>query len=377
MNNKKQFTIVAVLAVLVLLSVYAFTAWQPWTQADPPTNGSTPPDVISPEEPDTQDPAPEPEPEPQPEPEPPQKPEDPRPDPPQDPEPDPEPEPEPKPEPPQEPKPPAGGDEPDTPIIYVNQQLIIPTSGNVTTDVSKVTKEGMISEGQKKIALTFDAGWLYDQTIPLLNVLDAYQVKSTFFLRALWAQDNPTLAQEIVKRGHVIENHSLTHGDLSKMTDQQIRNELRESNRILKEVTNSNPFLFRPPYGAYDTRMLRILAEEGFPYTIMWTVDTHDWAHEIGGQQVTTDYLVNRVLNNASDNGIILMHVGGYNTVEALPRIITGLREQGYKIVTVNEMMPSPSVDVQIHTVRQGETLYSISRQYGVTVEQIILANGL
>ena len=297
------------------------------------------------------------------------------------PEPEPTPEPKPEPEPTPEPKPPGtdpGGSDSETPIIYVNQQLTIPVSATVPSGSSTVVKEGVKTGSQKQIALTFDAGWLYDQTIPLLDTLDKYNVKSTFFPRALWVKPNPDLAREIIRRGHIIENHSLTHGDLSKMTDAQIKHELRESNKILNEITNSNPYMFRPPYGAYDSRMLKILAEEGFPYTVMWTVDTHDWAEEIRGVKVTADYLVNRVLNNASDNGIVLMHVGGYKTVEALPRIIAGLMDEGYKLVTVHDMLPRPtSTDTVIHTVSQGETLFSISQQYGVTVEAIILVNGL
>ena len=270
-----------------------------------------------------------------------------------------------------------GGDAPEYPVIYSGQQLLIPVAGQVKSELSQVISQGLLFGENKQIALTFDAGWLSDQTIPLLDTLDRYGLKSTFFTRALWVQSHPILAKEIVKRGHIIENHSLTHGHMKEMTVDQIRNELKESTRIIKEVTSGNPYLFRPPYGEYDNRILKVLAEEGYPYTVMWTVDSHDWAEEIRGEKVTVDYLVKRVLNNASDNGIILMHIGGYNTVQALPRIITGLREQGYRFVTVNDMMPPPQHEVLVHIVKQGDTLFSLSRKYGVTMEQIIHANGL
>jgi peptidoglycan/xylan/chitin deacetylase (PgdA/CDA1 family) len=71
----------------------------------------------------------------------------------------------------------------------------------------------------------------------------------------------------------------------------------------------------------------------------MWTVDSHDWAEELNGIKITKDYLVNRVLDNASDNGIILMHVGGYETINALPEIIAGLKSEGYELVKVNDML--------------------------------------
>ncbi|MDW7650033.1 MAG: polysaccharide deacetylase family protein, partial [Bacillota bacterium] len=331
--------------------------WQSGFGKTSPANGYQPPVDTEPT-----DPTPAPEPEPLPEPQP-------------TPEPVPEPEPDPEPQPPV--TDPGGSNPDETPVIYVNQELIIPVSSAVPAGSSKVVKEGIKTGNQKQIALTFDAGWLYDQTVPLLDILDDYYVNATFFPRALWVKDHPELARQIVTRGHIIENHSLTHGDMTKLSDAQIVNELQESQNIIRETTSSNPYLFRPPYGAYDSRLLKILAEEGFPYTVMWTVDTHDWAEEIGGQKVTADYLVNRVLNNASDNGIILMHVGGYKTLDALPRIITGLREKGYQLVTVNEMLPRPTPGKVVHTVQQGETLFSISRQYGVTVDEIILVNNL
>ncbi len=152
-------------------------------------------------------------------------------------------------------------------------------------------------------------------------------------------QEHPDLASEIVTRGHSLENHSLTHGHMTTMTDPDIRSELRRTTDIIKETTGYQPHLFRPPFGEYDNRMLKILQEEGYPYTILWTVDSHDWAEELNGEKITKDYLVNRIINNASDNGIILMHVGGYKTVHALPEIITGLRSQGYKFVKIADML--------------------------------------
>jgi peptidoglycan/xylan/chitin deacetylase (PgdA/CDA1 family) len=68
-------------------------------------------------------------------------------------------------------------------------------------------------------------------------------------------------------------------------------------------------------------------------------VDSYDWAEELNGVKITKDYLVNRIMSKASDNGIILMHVGGYETVHALPEIITGLRSKGYKLIKITDML--------------------------------------
>ncbi len=208
-----------------------------------------------------------------------------------------------------------------------------------TADASTVISAGIINHATKQIALTFDAGWEYENTEALLNLLDEYNVKATFFARGLWVKDHPDLAKEIVNRGHDLENHSLTHGHMNTMTDAEVENEISGTTDIIKETTGFLPNLFRPPYGEYDKRILRILKEEGYPYTILWTVDSYDWAEEMNGVKITKDYLVKRVLKGASDNGIILMHVGGYETIHALPEIITGLRSEGYELVKVNDML--------------------------------------
>ncbi len=262
--------------------------------------------------------------------------------------------------------------------IYAGQQLIIPVNGNGEAAESIVINSGIISSEEKQIALTFDAGWLFDQTIDLLNVLDDYQVKATFFLRGKWVEDHPDLAKEILKRGHSVENHSLTHGHMKQMTDEEVRNEMVMSTKIIEEVTGYRPYLFRPPFGEYDNRILRILAQQGYPYTVKWTVDSLDWAEELNGQKITEQYLIERVLRGASDKGIVLMHVGGYQTVNALPEIIEGLRKDGYKLVKVNDMLPPLQGQTpKIYTVEKGDTLISIARKYGTTVEEIVKANSL
>lgn len=262
------------------------------------------------------------------------------------------------------------------PGIFVGQRLVIPMAGPAVPDISKPVSKGLVSAEGRQIALTFDAGWLYDQTSDLLDVLDQFQVKSTFFLRGYWVRDYPELAREILVRGHCLENHSLTHGHMTKMTDAEIAREITETTRMIQETTGYCPYLFRPPYGEYDSRILEILGENGYPFTVMWTVDSHDWAREINGAKVTKKYLVERVLGKACDNGIVLMHVGGYETVSALPEIIAGLRELGYTLVKVNEMLPHyPSQCV--HIVAPGETLAGIAQIYEITMESIIEANNL
>jgi len=210
----------------------------------------------------------------------------------------------------------------------------------LASTASKLVWSGTSNSEVKQLALTFDAGWVYDPTLPLLDLLDLYQVKATFFLRGGWVQDHPDLAREINRRGHSIGNHSLTHSHMRAMTQDEAVNDIVTANNIIKNTLGYTPYLFRPPYGEYNNTLLNILGEQGYPYTVMWTIDSHDWAETMNGTQVTEQYLIDRILFNASDKGIVLMHVGGYQTVNALPEIITGLRYAGYELVKLDVLLP-------------------------------------
>lgn len=214
------------------------------------------------------------------------------------------------------------------------------TSGTPTGAPAVVVRSGLIAYSGRRIALTFDDGGTSSQVLSILNTLDRYGVKSTFFPTGTWVRNNPGLAREIVSRGHRIENHSLGHPDLTNASDAEVRRQIREASAIIKSTVGTTSTLLRPPYGEYDSRVLRLAGEEGMRYAVLWTVDTSDWATTRYGITITPDYIVSHTMQNASNNGIVLMHMSSNKTVEALPRVIQGLRDRGYTFATVNEMLP-------------------------------------
>ena len=138
-------------------------------------------------------------------------------------------------------------------MIYVGQSLIIPVpGGTVESGSSQVISKGTSTAGSKEIALTFDSGWLFDQTIPLLDLLDRHGVTATFFPRALWAEEHPDLIGEIVGRGHAVGNHSLTHPHMKELDKRNLPRDPKSTEIIQR--TAGPPYLFRPPYGSTTRR---------------------------------------------------------------------------------------------------------------------------
>lgn len=209
------------------------------------------------------------------------------------------------------------------------------TSGGYAVAISK----GNESSSVKRIAITFDDFGSVANIRSILNTLDAYGARSTFFPNGEWIANNPSIVKEIAARGHIIESHGYSHPDMTTVSEAEIRRQLRLDKEIIRNTVGTTSTLFRPPYGAYNATVRRIAGEEGYRYLVLWSIDTNDWATERNGVTITPSYIVNITLQNASQNGIVLMHMHSSKTVEALPTLLQKLSEQGYSFVTVNDMV--------------------------------------
>ena len=114
------------------------------------------------------------------------------------------------------------------------------------------------------IAVTFDASWGADNTPKLLDILDEYDAKCTFFLVGLWVDKYPDMVQAIVERGHEIGNHSATHPHMSKLSESKMLEELRMMSDKVEKLTGVRPTLFRPPYGDYNNSVIRTVRSAGY-----------------------------------------------------------------------------------------------------------------
>ncbi|MBQ9767071.1 MAG: polysaccharide deacetylase family protein [Lachnospiraceae bacterium] len=180
------------------------------------------------------------------------------------------------------------------------------------------------------IALTFDDG-PSSTTSQVLDVLDKYNVKATFFLVGQNINNN---TRSILERqnasGHELANHSYTHSDLTTKSWSEIQNEINQTNNLIKQYTGQTPKFFRPPYISVNSTMYSAI-DMAFIQGSMH----NDWDGSSSSSQIA-----NSVISSAKDGQIILLHDfnGNSATVQALPTIIENLKNQGYQFVTLSQM---------------------------------------
>ncbi|KAB3535396.1 polysaccharide deacetylase family sporulation protein PdaB [Alkaliphilus pronyensis] len=189
-----------------------------------------------------------------------------------------------------------------------------------------------VETSEKVVAISFDAAWGDDFTDDILDTLDKYNVKTTFFLVGFWVDKYPDWVKEIHERGHEVGNHSSTHPHMSKLSKENIIKELQTTGDKIKSITGIQPTVFRPPFGDYNNLLIETAEELGY-YTIQWDVDSLDWK-EMGVQPV-----VDRVTRNVKDGSIVLFHNNAKHVAEFLPMILERLQEQGYKIVPISQLI--------------------------------------
>ncbi len=199
-----------------------------------------------------------------------------------------------------------------------------------------------VERDDKKIAISFDAAWGGDKTRKILDILDEYDIHTTFFLVDTWVERYPELVKEIAARGHEIGNHSTTHPQMSKLSREKIRQELTVVADHLEALTGARPALFRPPYGDYNNDV--VLTARGMGYeVIQWSVDSLDWKN-LGVQQ-----MIDRATKSVESGDIILFHNDSQYILDALPAILKSYREQGFTVVPVSQLLlpGETTIDVQ------------------------------
>jgi peptidoglycan-N-acetylglucosamine deacetylase len=204
--------------------------------------------------------------------------------------------------------------------------------------------EAKLPPAEKVIALTFDDGPWIKSTSQVLEILKKNNIKGTFFVVGQMLQEHPDLGKRIVAEGHVIGNHTWHHW-YHYMNPQASAFEVDNTSNLIYKVTGVKTSLFRPP-GGIRTNGPYAYAKNQKYASIMWSSDSVDYSRP------SVTKLISNVMREAKPGGIVLMHDGGgnrSNTVQALPQIISNFRKQGYRFVTISELLELQ--DKQLQTV--------------------------
>ncbi|WP_138497737.1 polysaccharide deacetylase family protein [Nostoc sp. PA-18-2419] len=206
-----------------------------------------------------------------------------------------------------------------------------------------IVKAAKLSQQEKAIALTFDDGPWPQSTKQVLDILKSNNIKGTFFVIGQNLKNYPELGKEIVAQGHVIANHTWHHW-YHFFNQQAAAFEIDRTEDLIYQVTGVKTTLFRPPGGIMHNGLVGYA--KGQKYTVvLWSADSTDY------KQPAVPKLINNVIKDSRSGGIVLMHDGGGNrskTVQALPVIISNFRKQGYRFVTIPELLEMEDKDIKL-----------------------------
>lgn len=218
---------------------------------------------------------------------------------------------------------------------------------------AKTIKDAPVPVSEKVIALTFDDGPWPETTEQILATLKQENVKATFYMVGQPLKSFPEIGKKVLADGHVIANHTLHHW-YKQMSPLVAQREIEDTAKIIKEVLNVETDYFRPPGGVL-TNGLVAYAETQNQSVNMWSVDSGD----SNPKRPSSEAILATILAGATPGGIVLMHDGGGshgNTAKAVPQIIANLRAQGYKFVTITELLELSSSLAQPPTAQGSPT---------------------
>lgn len=188
---------------------------------------------------------------------------------------------------------------------------------------------------KKEMALVINVAWGNENLPSMLETLEQEQVQATFFLVGRWAAKYPELVRTIAAAGHELGNHAYSDPHLPMLNREAIAQEIERTSAVITEITGTAVRFFSPPYNDFDQKVMDVASELGY-LTVLCSRDTADW------MRPGVDRIVRRIVQHAHNGGIVLMHPTE-QTPEALVRIIEGLKQQGYSLVTVGQLLaPNP-----------------------------------
>ena len=202
-----------------------------------------------------------------------------------------------------------------------------------------------VQRDQKLVSISFDAAWGNEDTQQLIDILEKYKVKATFFVVGEWVDKYPESVKALADAGHEVMNHSNTHAHYPQLSADQVVADLNACNDKIEAVTGVRPTLVRLPYGDYDDNSINAVRSIGME-PIQWDVDSLDW------KDLSAADITQRVVSKVQPGSIVLFHNAALHTPEALPGILETLIQDGYTFVPISQIILEGDYTID-HTGRQ------------------------
>lgn len=218
---------------------------------------------------------------------------------------------------------------------FTNSKILTASNFNISEEEYIVLTSNLIDKNKKMVAITFDDGPHKTNTQEILNILSKYNAKATFFMLGQNVERYSSIVKEVSDKGHEIGIHTWSHPELTKLSAEQIANEINNTAQAIKNITGVEPWLVRPPYGSLNSTVKSAVLN---PF-ILWNIDSLDWKSR------DKEKIVPLVVNDVQDGDIILLHDIHTTTVPAVEEIVKYLYENDYQIITVSQMLEAKGYD--------------------------------
>ena len=211
-----------------------------------------------------------------------------------------------------------------------------------TASTNKLLPIYSVQTENKNVALTINCAWNDSDIDKILSTLSENNVKATFFMVGDWVEKFPEAVKKINEAGHQIGSHSNTHAHVNQLSYEKNVEEIKLSSEKIKNITEKEVTLYRPPYGEYNNTVIRAANENGY-MPIQWSLDTLDYTG------ITGNEMWDRIKDKITSGDIILMHNGTEHTAESLDMLIKNIKEKGLNLVTISELVYKENYSIDVN----------------------------
>lgn len=222
---------------------------------------------------------------------------------------------------------------------------VVETSANS----SKLLPIYSVNTKEPKVAITINCAWSVEDIDIILETLKNQNVRVTFFMVGDWVEKNKEAVKKIYEAGHEIGNHSYNHPHVNNLSLDKNKEQIQKCSDLIKSITGKETKLYRGPYGEYNNTVIQA-AKDLEHQTIQWSIDSLDY------KGLTGEQMWERIEPKLENGSIILMHNGTENTALSLNEIITKIKEKGYKIVPISELIYAENFAIDNNGVQQQNT---------------------